>query len=404
VTEVRLRATVSSAREVSPGAELPYVALEHVESLTGAFVQGFRPETKAATAEVLFRRGDVLFGKLRPYLAKVIAPDFDGCASGEFLVLRPRPSMDSRFLYYLCLSRPLLDWAVATSVGTKMPRTDWEQLSSFPLRLPSPPQQRAIADFLDRETARIGGLVDAKRRLLALLDERWGNRVVGAVTRGISSEHLIPIDSPWFPRMPANWRLEPLKRRWTVIDCKHRTPQYVNEGYPLVSHAEIQDGRVRPGRSWRFVSKADYMDLIEGRRPQRGDIIYTRNAAIGNAGYVDTDTQFAMGQDVCLITSEDQDQRFLTYFLNYVASEQLAAKRLGVTFGRFNVSQIVDLEILCPPLREQRFIADYLGAHREEYETLSTKLRRQIELLDEHREVLITAAVTGQASRNGGRL
>lgn len=194
---------------------------------------------------------------------------------------------------------------------------------------------------------------------------------------------------------PAIGGWKPLKRHWTVIDCKHRTPEYVVEGYPIVSHAEIRDGRVYPGRSAHFVKERDYLDLIEGRRPQRGDIIYTRNAAIGNAGYVNTDEEFAMGQDVCLVTSEDQDQRFLTYFLNHVAVDQLAAQRLGATFSRINVAQIVDLQVLCPPLQEQRAIADHLDTRRRVYETLAGKVHRQVDLLAEHKQALIMAAVSG---------
>jgi type I restriction enzyme S subunit len=274
-------------------------------------------------------------------------------------------------------------------------------LGRIPTPVPLVQEQQAIADFLDRETARIDGLIRAKELLLELLKDRWRTEVIGVVTHGLFNDESIPVDSPWFTRLPADWKLEPLKRRWTVVDCKHVTPVYADAGYPLVSHAEIDGGHVYPGRSGRLVEESDFLNLIEGRRPKQGDIIYTRNAAIGNAGYVDTVEDFAMGQDVCLITSEDQDQRFLTYFLNYVAVEQLAAQRLGATFGRINVAQIVDLQIMCPPPEAQRTIANHLDARRETYETGAAQLGCQIELLAEHRQALITAAVTGQIDVSG---
>lgn len=99
---------------------------------------------------------------------------------------------------------------------------------------------------------------------------------------------------------------------------------------------------------------------------------------------------------MCLITSDGQDQRFLTYFLNYVAVEQLTAQRLGATFGRINVAQVVDLQILCPPSEDQHAIADHLDARRGTYDTVAVRLHRQIELLAEHRQALVTAAITGQ--------
>lgn len=314
---------------------------------------------------------------------------------GAFTLI-PRINLDSRFYrYQLLAARAEVE---SLGQGATFVELSTEALSSLPVAAPTLGEQRRIADFLDRETARIDAIVQAKKRLLHLVAERWRNEVRRAVTQGLSSSEYVAVASPWFDQRPINWRLMPLKRNWTVLDCKHRTPEYVEEGYPLVSHGEIEEGRVYPGRSGHFVSERDFLDLVEGRRPRRGDVIYTRNAAIGNAGYVDTDRDFAMGQDVCLITSEEQDQRFLTYFLNHVAVEQLAAQRLGATFGRINVAQIVDLQILTPPPDEQCAIADYLDARREKRATLAAKLRRQIDLLDEHRKALVTTAITGQAA------
>ncbi len=271
----------------------------------------------------------------------------------------------------------------------------------LPTLLPPVRSQGRIADFLDRETARIDGLVRSKRRLLELSQARWRTEVVDVLSYGLLADRFPAIRSPASHPVPTGWKLEPLKRRWTVVDCKHVTPVYTDSGFPTVSHAEIDGGRVYPGRSGRFVQESDFLTLIEGRRPRRGDIIYTRNAAIGNAGYVDTDEDFAMGQDVCLISSDDQDQRFLTYFLNYVAVQQLEAQKLGATFDRINVAQIVDLQIACPPSGTQRAIADHLDARRHRYETLAAHLGRQAALLGERREALVTAAVTGQLDDAG---
>lgn len=304
--------------------------------------------------------------------------------------------VELRFLYYVLSAIHSSGWLEAACNKATIGHLTGEKLRSLPIPAPSPQNRGRVVDFLDREIARIDALGGIKRRLVELLQERWRTEVIQTVTRGFSDKELVPMDSPWFSRLPAEWTLEPLKRRWTVIDCKHHTPVYVDRGFSLVSHAEIEDGRVYPGRSGRFVEEVDYLDLIADRRPKRGDIIYTRNATIGNAGYVDTDQEFAMGQDVCLITSQDQDQRFLTYFLNYVAVDQLAAQRLGATFGRMNVAQIVDLQILCPPPEEQCAIANHLDARRKTYETLSAQLNGQTERLAEHRQALITAAVTGQ--------
>lgn len=321
--------------------------------------------------------------------------DQPACFAGYLVRFRPRRDVDPRFVAYWAESSPYWQQIESQHVKATIENFSAARYRNLVLDVPPYEEQQRIADFLDSETARIDGLIGSKQRLLVVLKERWHNEVVKIVTQGFSNAELVSVDSPWFARRPPSWSLEALKRRWTVIDCKHVTPVFVDHGYALVSHAEIEDGRVFPGRSGHFVEEADFVRLTEGRRPKRGDVIYTRNAAIGNAGYVDSDEEFAMGQDVCLVTSGEQDQRFLTYFLNYVAVDQLAAQRLGVTFGRINVAQIVDLQILCPPVGEQRAIADQLDARRRMYETLNTQLQAQTNLLAEHRQGLITAAVIG---------
>lgn len=341
--------------------------------------------------------GDLVINKMKTWQGSLGVSWHQGIVSPAYFVCGLNDRVDRRFLHYLLRSQPYIAEYGARSKGIRPDQWDlpWDEFKSIHVAVPPSGMQLRIADFLDRETARLDGLIDAKKSLIGRLEERWRSEVIKTVTQGLLNDDLLPVDSPWFARVPRSWRLEALKRRWSVIDCKHRTPGYTDRGFPLVSHGEIEDGRVYPGRSGRFVEERDYLDLIEGRRPKRGDVIYTRNAAIGNAGYVDTEERFAMGQDVCLITSDSQDQRFLTYFLNYVAIDQLAARRLGATFGRINVAQIVDLQVMCPPPAEQRLIADHLDSRRETYESLNRRIRQQVVLLAELRRAVVTAAVTG---------
>ena len=106
------------------------------------------PHSGAASVKV----GDVLFGKLRPYLAKTWLVDRAAYASTELLCLRPNGTTDSRWLSYVCAGRPMVEWAVATSDGTKMPRTSWDKLSEYRVSVPDPLRQREIADYLDAAT------------------------------------------------------------------------------------------------------------------------------------------------------------------------------------------------------------------------------------------------------------
>jgi len=198
----------------------------------------------------------------------------------------------------------------------------------------------------------------------------------------------------WLGKVPRHWEALQLRRRWRVIDCKHRTAEYVDDGIPIVSTTEVKPGRLNLENT-RMTSEAEFLDLTEGRLPKRGDIIYSRNASVGSAAYVDTEKPFGMGQDVCLITSTDQNQLFLSYLLNSpVVLGQLEALMVGSTIHRINVGQIQRFWLVCPPLEEQYAIASFLDRETAIIDALISKKERLIELLLEKRTAIISHAVT----------
>ena len=129
-----------------------------------------------------FSKDNVLFGKLRPYLGKSCMPDFEGLCSGEFLVFDGNRDMDNRYLLYLLLSQPLIALADASSVGTKMPRTSWQEIGSVVVPVPSVEDQHAISSFLDRATTRIDALTQQASTLIERLREKRQALITAAVT------------------------------------------------------------------------------------------------------------------------------------------------------------------------------------------------------------------------------
>ena len=241
---VRLKKLVECPVVKGLSGKLPYVALEHVESRAGRPVDGFEQETRDADDAVRFGPGDVLFGKLRPYLVKVLNPDYEGCASGEFLVLRPLGDLHPRFLYYLCLSRPFTGWADATSYGVKMPRTTWDAVGSFELEVPSPSEQRAIAGFLDLETARVDRILSARRRLLDLLDARSMSLSWIAITGANLPDGRRSSGLPWLGSVPDVWSVAAVSSQFegsVGTDAQPRTRSGAQPG-ALLAECQHQVG------------------------------------------------------------------------------------------------------------------------------------------------------------------
>lgn len=179
----RLKACVTNVVSMTDRREPGdlYIALEHVESWTGKIVNMDSGTTFESQAK-RFRPDDVLFGKLRPYLAKSTRPGQAGICAGEFLVLRPKnDGLLPGYLEAFFRSKPVVDAIDASTFGAKMPRADWQFIGNMNFPLPPICEQRAIADYLDRETGRLDALAGRTRESVALLRERRAALISAAV-------------------------------------------------------------------------------------------------------------------------------------------------------------------------------------------------------------------------------
>lgn len=375
-----------------------YIALEHVESWTGR-VKRVGPDVVFDSQVKRFLAGDILFGKLRPYLAKVTRPTDDGVCVGEFLVLRLRThALTATYAEHLLRSKPIIDAVNSNTFGAKMPRADWGFVGGMLVPLPPLPEQRAIVRYLDYVDRRIRRYIRAKQKLLKLLEEQKQALIAQAVTRGLDPNvRLKPSGVEWLGDVPEHWEVIAIRQKWEVVDCKHLTVPFYDDGIPLASVREAQsfelsfDTAKRTTHEW-------YEVLIEGgRRPMPGDLIYCRNVSVGAAAFVTTDQPFAMGQDVCLIRSAKENQRWLNYYLRSPAmAAQLEALLVGSTFRRINVADIKALRAAVPPRREQDLIATFLDSQRTACGAAADAHQREITLLQEYRTRLIADVVTGK--------
>lgn len=149
----------------SKASGLPYIGLEHIGERSLSLL-GTGVAEDATSLKSRFKRGDILFGKLRPYFRKVIRAPFDGICSTDVWVVRPRPGVNDRFLFYLLASDLFIEPVVRSSEGTKMPRAQWEYACSLELPLPPLPEQRAIAHILST----LDDKIELNRRMSATLE------------------------------------------------------------------------------------------------------------------------------------------------------------------------------------------------------------------------------------------
>lgn len=153
--------------QVSPiGLEgTPYIGLEHIGRGT-LTVLGHGDAGDVRSAKNRFRKGDILFGKLRPYFRKVVRAPFDGVCSTDIWVVRARPGTGQGFLYQLMASQSFVDFVSAASEGTRMPRAQWEHVQRQVVRMPTSVVQRRVARTLGCFDKKI----EVTRRAIETLD------------------------------------------------------------------------------------------------------------------------------------------------------------------------------------------------------------------------------------------
>lgn len=330
-----------------------------------------------------------------------------GAVSPDYRVFRPKCHYP-RFLHHLVRSDPYIDqYKLYTRAETTFDRrVQQDDLDNTILPVPPLEEQRRLGDFLDRETSKIDALIGKQEQLIATLREDRTSTITHAVTKGLDSDvEMAPSGFSGLPLVPVGWGVTPLKHVCVVRDCKHVTAEFVDDGFPLASIREVQS---------RYVDLADAKQTTEdfykllnegGRRPTAGDLIFSRNATVGEVAEVPrSSVPFAMGQDVCLLRPQltKVDSAYTWYTLRSgLVRTQIDVMMIGSTFKRINVEEIRSLVITLPPPVEQQAIVGFLDERCTKIDAVISKANDVIETMREYRSALITDAVTGKIDVRG---
>ena len=157
-----------------------YIGMENIESWTGRFNVILNANIEGVSN--IFSKGQILFGKLRPYLAKCIITDCAGLCSSELLVLKPNKDHDENFIQKLMLSKTFIDLVDASTYGAKMPRANWNFIKNIECAIPDINEQREIIKYINKIDEFINKLIQNKKILIEKLEDYKKNLISFAVT------------------------------------------------------------------------------------------------------------------------------------------------------------------------------------------------------------------------------
>jgi type I restriction enzyme S subunit len=325
-----------------------------------------------------------------------------GAIRSSYVVLKAHAGVDVGYFTHLFKShgyvRALQSTADFIRDGQDL---NFSNFASVDLPLPPPAEQAIIGRFLYHAKRRTDRFIQAKRRLIALLNEQKQAIIHRAVTRGLDpSLPMRESGLPWLPLVPATWTVSRLKFEAThIIDCLHATPRYDKDGeFPAIRTADVEPGRLRLAQA-RHVSAEQFALWTARLEPQEGDILYSREGErFGMAATVPAKVRLCISQRMMVFRiRHHQDSEYLMWQLNCPhVYAQASSELIGSTSPHVNVEQIRNFQLVLPSYNEQRQIAIWIRSECKRIDSALARVEREVALIREYRTRLIADVVTGQ--------
>lgn len=385
-----------------PGdTEVSFVPMEAIGEYGGIDLSLTKSLSDVKAGYTYFRDGDVVIAKITPCFENgkgALARDLVGSiafGTTELHVLRATQAIDKVFLFYVTISHAFRNLGEAEMYGAGgQKRVPESYIDDFRQPLPSLAEQRAIAAFLDRETARIDALIDKKERLIELLQEKRAAVITQAVTKGL--DPTVPMKDSgveWLGEMPAHWDLVP--STWLFSESKQRALDgdeqlSATQKYGVISQAEYER------LEGRQVVHA-FLHLEQRKHVEVGDFVMSMRSFEGGLERVRVQGCVRSSYGV-LRPLRKVDVRFFSHL--FKSSTYIQALRATSNFIRdgqdlnFHNFRLVRLPSV--PLKEQETIAVFIDGETSRIDVLIAKVGDAIERLSEFRTALISAAVTGK--------
>lgn len=355
-------------------SSLPKIALENIESWTGKYIE---TDSEFMGEGVEFKKDDILFGKLRPYLAKIYKAEFTGQAVGDIYVFRGNEEQAPEYLKYLLLSYPFISVVDGSTYDAKMPRANWNFISHLVLPCPPKIEQKNIATYLDRKVSQIDATIAEKEQMLEDLKNYRSAIISEAVTKGLDRNVEIRdsgIDK--FPMIRSNWNTSKLKY---IASIRSGSALPINNIKKDALY-EVYGGNGCMGRADEYNTESPA--IIIGRV----------GALCGNVHLIKT-KKWVTDNALILNIKRDVTYEYLYYYLTaYDLNTLNSSNAQPLITG----TKVLDVVTPMPSLNEQIMIANYLDDKTSMIDETIDQITVQIVELKSYKSTLITEAVTGK--------
>lgn len=383
------------AKIITEKSDLPneVLSLDKLESFTGKILD---KENDFSGDSFSGRKGDVVFAKIRPYLAKVAHLDKDMNVFTTLMLIRPNESIDGKFVFWYMINQPFIDEANSLASGVTMPTIGWEELKNIEVRLPEFTTQQRIAAFLDSQTGKIDNLVDELTKFKGQLQTQRKSLISECVTKGVPEDRDRAYKDSgveWLGEIPVGWESNKIGR----------IAKFFTGATPPTGDADSYDG----DKMWANISDVGSHYIYETSKTISEDaarkaniiespinsLLFSFKLSLGKVSIV-KQPMYSNEAIATFLENDDIAINWAYYAFPVYIPENSKINIYGSPL--LNADLIKSAKIAVPPLDEQQRIAAYLDTETAKIDALIGEIDNQVNLLKTYRKSLINKVVTGK--------
>ena len=384
-----------------------YLGLEHIEKDTGKII-GSQESKTTVSLKTVFCKGDLLYGKLRPYLNKVAIPDFNGVCSTDILVFPQNPFILNTFLKLCLLKSDFVEFANRTATGVQHPRTSHKKLSNYLIPLPLLSEQRRIVLRIESIFAQIDAARERLERLVfqtkfapgsldilrnSVLKQAFEGKLVSHDPRDEPADIFLKKIHKDFDKkivfenenLPKKWIRTAVNNCVEILDSK-RIPINLNERKQRQGNIPYYGSTGQVGWIDDYLFDEDLVLLGEDAAPFL-DHFKNKAYLVSGKSWVNNHAHVLKGFKNLLLN------RFLCHFLNQFDYNEFVT---GTTRLKLNQTRMRMIPILLPPLNEQKRIVAKIESIFAEIDAIEQYVKSTLQLLDQLKNSTLKQAFEGK--------
>ena len=349
-------------------------------------------------------RGDLVIHAMDAFAGAIGVSDSTGKSTPVYSVCAPRYKGINTYYYGRLLRHMALSGyinSLAKGIRERSTEFRWSESSNVLVSLPPPTEQTAIATFLDRETSKIDALVAEQQRLIELLKEKRQAVISHAVSKGLNlNAPMKPSGIQWLGDVPEHWELGRIKSLSSFVTSGPRgwSERIGETGDLFIQSGDLNDQLEVEFATAKRVQVDNDAESVRTRLHEGDVVVCVTGAKTGNVAVCENIPHDAyVNQHVCLVRPNSE---ILPMFLGLVLKSKLGQSYFEVS--QYGLKQGLSLEnineapVTLPDMDEQRKIISYIDIETAKLAALTAQAEQAIELLQERRTALISAAVTGK--------